>query len=198
MFDTLFQSRGGPDVSKFAGPSSNMKKDSSTINAMDDFSFMFGVGTTSAEFQEIDGENEERRAARWKRNQETKERMAKAVADMNQRDFQTQQEQEERHRVAETVNTEIRQWAAGKEGNLRALLSTLQSVLWPESAWQPVSLTDLITSTSVKKVYKKATLCIHPDKVQQKGANARQKYIAEKVFDLLKEAWNRFNAEELR
>jgi hypothetical protein len=49
-----------------------------------------------------------------------------------------------------------------------------------------VSLTDLITAAAVKKVYRKATLCIHPDKVQQKGANLQQKYIAEKVFDLLK------------
>ncbi|AQK40194.1 Auxilin-related protein 1 [Zea mays] len=59
-------------------------------------------------------------------------------------------------------------------------------VLWPECGWQPVSLTDLITAAAVKKVYRKATLCIHPDKVQQKGANLQQKYIAEKVFDLLK------------
>ncbi|KAI3816032.1 hypothetical protein L1987_15717 [Smallanthus sonchifolius] len=28
-------------------------------------------------------------------------------------------------------------------------------------------------------------LCVHPDKVQQKGANVQQKYTAEKVFDLL-------------
>jgi hypothetical protein len=49
-----------------------------------------------------------------------------------------------------------------------------------------VSLTDLITAAAVKKVYRKATLCIHPDKVQQKGANLQQKYIAEIVFDLLK------------
>jgi DnaJ-class molecular chaperone len=44
----------------------------------------------------------------------------------------------------------------------------------------------LITAAAVKKMYRKATLCIHPDKVQQKGANIQQKYIAEKVFDLLK------------
>ncbi|GFQ04616.1 auxilin-related protein 2 [Phtheirospermum japonicum] len=62
----------------------------------------------------------------------------------------------------------------------------MQYVLWPECGWQPVSLTDLITGASVKKVYRKATLCIHPDKVQQKGANLQQKYIAEKVFELLK------------
>eukprot|EP00261_Vitis_vinifera_P031898 XP_019073141.1 PREDICTED: auxilin-related protein 1-like [Vitis vinifera] len=62
-------------------------------------------------------------------------------------------------------------------------------VLWPECGWQPVSLTNLITAASVKKVYRKATLCIHPDKVQQKGANLQQKYIAEKVFNLLKMAY---------
>ncbi|KAL0419377.1 UNVERIFIED_CONTAM: Auxilin-related protein 2 [Sesamum radiatum] len=89
-------------------------------------------------------------------------------------------------RISETLDVEIKRWAAGKEGNLRALLSTLQYVLWPECGWQPVSLTDLITGASVKKVYRKATLCIHPDKVQQKGATLQQKYIAEKVFDLLK------------
>ncbi|CAH8378436.1 unnamed protein product [Eruca vesicaria subsp. sativa] len=100
-------------------------------------------------------------------------------------------------RIGETLDAEIKRWGAGKEGNLRALLSTLQYVLWPECGWQPVSLTDLITGASVKKFYRKATLCIHPDKVQQKGANLQQKYIAEKVFDMLKEAWNKFNSEEL-
>lgn len=59
-------------------------------------------------------------------------------------------------------------------------------VLGTECSWQPVSLTDLITSASVKKVYRKATLCVHPDKVQQKGVSLEQKYIAEKVFDVLK------------
>ena len=59
-------------------------------------------------------------------------------------------------------------------------------MLWPECGWQSVSLTDMITAPSVKKVYRKATLCIHPDKVQQKGATLQQKYVAEKVFDLLK------------
>lgn len=31
-------------------------------------------------------------------------------------------------RIAETLDIEVRRWAAGKEGNLRALLSTLQYV----------------------------------------------------------------------
>jgi len=62
----------------------------------------------------------------------------------------------------------------------------LKQILWAECGWQAVSLTDLITGAAVKKQYRKATLCIHPDKVQQKGATLQQKYIAEKVFDILK------------
>nr|DAD24690.1 TPA_asm: hypothetical protein HUJ06_026154 [Nelumbo nucifera] len=199
LFDTQFQNRGGPDGTRNAsfGTSSGMRKASSTTNIVDDLTSIFGGAPSSGEFQEVEGESEERRKARWERHQRTQERAAKALAVKNERDLQTQREQAERHRIAETLDVEIKRWAAGKEGNLRALLSTLQYVLWPECGWQPVSLTDLITSASVKKVYRKATLFIHPDKVQQKGANLQQKYIAEKVFDLLKEAWNKFNSEEL-
>ncbi|KAL3517913.1 hypothetical protein ACH5RR_020502 [Cinchona calisaya] len=200
MFDTHFQSTGvsqGVKPASFGGNSSNMRKASSATNIVDDLSSIFGAAPSSGEFQEVEGETEERRRARLERHQRTQERAAKAVAEKNQRDVQAQKEQEERYRIAETLDIEIKRWAAGKEGNLRALLSTLQYVLWPECGWQPVSLTDLITGANVKKVYRKATLCIHPDKVQQKGATLQQKYIAEKVFDLLKEAWNKFNSEEL-
>ena len=193
MFNSQTQNRGAA-----SSASASMRKASSTTNIADDLSAIFGgAPTSSEEFQEIEGESEERRRARFERHQRTRERAAKALAEKNERDMQVQREQAERHRISETMDFEIKRWAAGKEGNLRALLSTLQYVLWPECGWQPVSLTDLITAAAVKKVYRKATLCIHPDKVQQKGANLQQKYVAEKVFDLLKEAWNKFNSEEL-
>ncbi|KAM5577874.1 auxilin-related protein 2-like [Rosa sericea] len=195
-FDAHFQNRQEPEVPK-TSTSSNIKKASSTTNIVDDLSSIFGAAPSSNEFQEVEGETEERRRARLERHQRTKERTVKALAEKNERDLQAQREQAERHRIAETLDVEIKRWAAGKEGNLRALLSTMQYVLWPECGWQPVSLTDMINAAQVKKVYRKATLCIHPDKVQQKGANLQQKYVAEKVFDLLKEAWNKFNSEEL-
>lgn len=59
-------------------------------------------------------------------------------------------------------------------------------ILGPDSGWQPIPLTEVITSAAVKKAYRKATLCVHPDKLQQRGASIQQKYICEKVFDLLK------------
>lgn len=143
-----------------------------------------------------EGESAIRSKARLERHQRTVERAAKALAEKNMRDILAQKEQAERNRLAESLDVEVRRWSSGKEGNLRALLSTLQYILGPESGWQPVPLTEVITAAAVKKAYRKATLCVHPDKLQQRGATIQQKYICEKVFDLLKEAWNRFNSEE--
>lgn len=182
----------------WSSSSTSMNSSATNIGGDRDFTSLFGDMTTSSEeFHEIEDEPEERRRARLSRHMRMIARIAKALDDKNQRDFQSQLEQEEKHRLAETLDNDIRRWAAGKEGNIRALLSSMQQVL-PECGWRPVSLADMITSNSVKNVYKKATLYVHPDKVQQKGANIQQKYIAEKVFDLLKEAMNKFSAEELR
>ncbi|OEL26054.1 Auxilin-like protein 1 [Dichanthelium oligosanthes] len=137
-----------------------------------------------------------RHKARLERHQRTAERVTKALAEKNMRDVLAQREQAEKHRLSEFLDPEIKRWSNGKEGNLRALLSTLQYILGADSGWQPVPLTDLITAVAVKKAYRKATLCVHPDKLQQRGATIRQKYICEKVFDLLKDAWNKFTSEE--
>ncbi|ESQ53447.1 hypothetical protein EUTSA_v10024218mg [Eutrema salsugineum] len=143
-----------------------------------------------------DGESPQRYTSRLERHRRTADRVAKALAEKNMRDLVAQREQAERLRVAETLDADVKRWSSGKEGNIRALLSTLQYILGPESGWQPLPLTEVITSAAVKRAYRKATLCVHPDKLQQRGANIHQKYICEKVFDLLKEAWNRFNSEE--
>lgn len=94
----------------------------------------------------------------------------------------------------QNADTKIRQWSKGKEGNIRSLLSTLQYVLWPGSKWKPVPLVDIIEGASVRKAYQKALLALHPDKLQQRGAPEHHKYIAEKVFDILQEAWDHFNS----
>ncbi|KAK9075550.1 hypothetical protein SSX86_003875 [Deinandra increscens subsp. villosa] len=202
VYDALFNNNVVPKQQNKASfvSSNNTKQTFSKAKSTDDFSYLFGMGVAppSGEFQEIEGESEERRKARFNHHKTTQQRMNNALNEKNKRDLQVQQEQDEKHRVAATLDGDIKRWAVGKEGNLRALLSSLQHVLWAGSGWQPISLTDLITSSSVKKAYYKATLCVHPDKVQQKGATVQQKYIAEKVFDLLKESWNKFNAEEFK
>ncbi|KAH1057897.1 hypothetical protein J1N35_035962 [Gossypium stocksii] len=92
------------------------------------------------------------------------------------------------------IDAKIQQWSNGKQGNIRSLLSTLQYVLWPNSGWKPVPLMDIIEGPAVKRSYQKALLCLHPDKLQQKGAASDQKYIAQIVFDVLQDAWAHFNS----
>lgn len=55
---------------------------------------------------------------------------------------------------------------AGRAGNIRALLSTLHTVLWPDSGWKPPGLTDLVEPARVKRAYMKANLVVHPDKAR--------------------------------
>nr|CAB3460636.1 unnamed protein product [Digitaria exilis] len=156
----------------------------------------FKEGFKSNQVAVVEVESALRHKARLERHQRTTERVSKALAEKNRRDMLAQREQAEKHRLSEFLDPEIKRWSNGKEGNLRALLSTLQYILGADSGWQPVPLTDLITAVAVKKAYRKAALCVHPDKVQQRGATIRQKYICEKVFDLLKDAWNKFTSEE--
>lgn len=154
---------------------------------------------SSSDLEKIDGtsnESAKRNKAILERHQRIMERAANALAEKNMRDLLAQKEQAERNRLAESLDADIKRWVTGKEGNLRALLSTLQYILGPNSGWQSISLTEIITTPAVKKAYRKATLYVHPDKLQQRGASIHQKYICEKVFDLLKAAWNRFNSEE--
>ncbi|KAE8057140.1 hypothetical protein FH972_013853 [Carpinus fangiana] len=155
-----------------------------------------GAPHSTEKFDGANGESAERGKARSERHQKIVERAAKALAEKNMRDVLAQKEQADRNRLAEALDADVKRWSSGKEGNLRALLSTLQYILGPDSGWQPVPLTDIIMTSAVKKAYRKATLFVHPDKLQQRGASIQQKYTCEKVFDLLKEAWNRFNAEE--
>lgn len=101
---------------------------------------------------------------------------------------------QEESKDTEGLDTKIQMWSSGRKGNIRSLLSTLQLVLWADSGWKPVALVDIIEANAVKKAYNRAMLCLHPDKLQQKGADSNKKYMAEKVFDILQEAWDHFNS----
>lgn len=72
---------------------------------------------------------------------------------------------DERFRLADTVDERVQKWRGGKEGNLRALLSSLDTVLWEGSGWTKVGMGDLIVPGKVKVHYMKGIGKVHPDKV---------------------------------
>ncbi|KAL1567481.1 hypothetical protein AAHA92_02956 [Salvia divinorum] len=92
------------------------------------------------------------------------------------------------------VDEKIRLWLTGKESDIRLLLSSLHHILWPNSGWIAIPLMKLLESSQVKKAYQKSVLCLHPDKLQQRGASVLHKYIAEKAFVALQDAWTTFTS----
>lgn len=72
---------------------------------------------------------------------------------------------DEKFALADSVSARISAWKNGKEGNLRALLTSLDSVLWEGSGWKKVSMADVVLTNKVKIVYMKGIAKCHPDKV---------------------------------
>lgn len=87
------------------------------------------------------------------------------------------------------LKLQILDWIEGKERNIRALLSTLHTVLWEgETRWKQVGMADLVTPDQVKKYYRKAVLIVHPDK----AADKPYEQYAKMIFMELNDAWSEF------
>lgn len=59
----------------------------------------------------------------------------------------------------------VLEWKENKTRNIRALLGSLDSVIWQGCKWTPIGMHQLVEASDVKKAYHKACLAVHPDKV---------------------------------
>ncbi|KAJ4993485.1 uba ts-n domain-containing protein [Stagonosporopsis vannaccii] len=101
---------------------------------------------------------------------------------------------DEKFALSDQVDAKLIAWKGGKTDNLRALLGSLDSVLWPEAGWKKVGMGDLVMPNKVKINYMKAIAKVHPDKIPQ-SATTEQKMISASVFATLNEAWDKFKAD---
>ncbi|KAE8700759.1 hypothetical protein F3Y22_tig00110556pilonHSYRG00700 [Hibiscus syriacus] len=108
-----------------------------------------------------------------------------------------EKERSEEHIKMDILDDDVKLWSSGKENNIQLLLSILHQILWPSSGWNMIPLTSLKESSQVKKAYQKARLCLHPGKLQQRGATISQKYVAEKAFTVLQDAWAAFISQDV-
>ncbi|EMD40300.1 hypothetical protein CERSUDRAFT_110907 [Gelatoporia subvermispora B] len=97
-----------------------------------------------------------------------------------------------KHELKDTVEAKLTAWKSGKETNIRALIASLDTVLWPELGWQKVGMHELVTPSQVKIRYTKAIAKLHPDKLNVNNTTLEQRMIANGVFGSLSEAWNAF------
>jgi len=83
------------------------------------------------------------------------------------RDREKKREAEEAERLEneDKVNAQISVWKTGKDKNLRALLGSLELILWPGVQWKGVMMSELLDPKKCKLTYMKAIAKVHPDKV---------------------------------
>ncbi|KAK1572733.1 uncharacterized protein LY79DRAFT_526980 [Colletotrichum navitas] len=119
---------------------------------------------------------------------------SEAVERLRKQNQAAAQEDDEKFALAEKVDARIASWRDGKRDNLRALIGSLDQVLWEGSGWKKVGLHELVMANKVKIHYMKAIAKCHPDKLPQ-DAGTEVRLIAATVFATLNESWDKFKAE---
>ncbi len=90
---------------------------------------------------------------------------AEAVSRLRAANAAADRVDDEKFALADVVDMRVKKWRLGKESNLRALLSTLQNVLWEGSGWKEIGMGELLMPGKVKINYMKGIAKVHPDKV---------------------------------
>ena len=97
---------------------------------------------------------------------ETAARPSDALNRVRDANVAAEAEDQAKYELKDTVDARLAAWRAGKENNIRALIASLDTVLWPELGWQKVGIHELVSPSQVKIRYTKAIAKLHPDKVR--------------------------------
>ncbi|KAH0542275.1 hypothetical protein FGG08_003302 [Glutinoglossum americanum] len=119
---------------------------------------------------------------------------AEAVTRLRAANAAAEKVDDEKFALADVVDTKMAAWKGGKEANLRALLASLDTVLWAEAGWKKVGMHELVLANKVKVIYMKGIAKVHPDKISM-TATTEQRMISAAVFSTLNEAWDKFKKE---
>jgi hypothetical protein len=91
---------------------------------------------------------------------------AEAVTRLRAANKEAERVDDEKFALADGVDERLTKWRKGKEGNLRALLGSLDGVLWDGAGWKKVGMGELILPNKVKVAYMRGIAKVHPDKVR--------------------------------
>lgn len=132
---------------------------------------------------------------RAEKKKQVKQAIDDKVDDYKRRMAEEEQIKFERMRSRDELGEVMDRWETRNmvKNNIRALLSTVHTVLWPGANWQPLTMSQLLAPAGVKRGYLAAMLKFHPDKHNNDPPNV--KYTCERVFSALNEAWKVFQSE---
>ncbi|KAJ3818538.1 hypothetical protein F5880DRAFT_1599364 [Lentinula raphanica] len=115
---------------------------------------------------------------------------SQALASLRAANEAAESEDSERYALKDSVEARLQAWKGGKENNIRALLASLDTILWPQLGIQKLSMAELISEGQVKVKYMKSISKVHPDKLNTNNSTLEQRMIAAGVFSALNDAWN--------
>jgi hypothetical protein len=92
---------------------------------------------------------------------------AEAVRKLRVANAAAEKADDEKFALTDIVDAKLITWKGTKADNLRALLGSLDKVLWDGAGWTKVGMQDLVMPNRVKIVYMKAIAKVHPDKVRR-------------------------------
>ncbi|CAG8444620.1 8274_t:CDS:2 [Diversispora eburnea] len=112
-----------------------------------------------------------------------------AVIKLRNQTRQQEFEDSEKLRHKDNVDLKLSQWKLGKETNLRALISSLDMVLWEGIGWKKIGLHELIKPSRVKIIYMKAIAKL------SNSTTIEQRLLANGIFSTLNHAWDAFRTQ---
>ena len=157
-----------------------------------------GVQAPAFDAAEDDESNPERaklRAARLKRQQD---RIQSKLAEQMEREMMAGMLEAEKDEAKDRHLDKLKAWEKANGDNIRSLLGNLGQVLWEGCSFKPPGIMDLVEAKAVKRIYRRAIVVVHPDKVIARGGTGEQNFIASFVYDVLNQAWHKFEAEEMK
>lgn len=131
-------------------------------------------------------------AAVNKRVGDMQQSQQKALSEMRQREEAKKKSDSEEDDVRKRLEPRIKAWSEehGQKKQLRALLGTMQNILWAEANWTAVGLGDLLDDSKCRKAFHKASRVVHPDKTHH--LDAEKRFLAKRIFDALSQAKKEF------
>jgi hypothetical protein len=127
-------------------------------------------------------------AAMNQRVDEMQANQAKAVQEFRDREAAAAAGADVEDEIRRRLDPKIKAWSEeyGKKRPLRALVCSMDKVLWENSGVPSVNLGDILEPAKARKAYLKASRFVHPDKTA--GLDPEKRFIAKRVFDALSQA----------
>jgi hypothetical protein len=165
----------------------------STSDSKSSSSADFGV---DIDIDESNGKPLSREELAAKRMNTVAEKVNEAMEFKREVDEKQKKESDEFDLAKTKHDKNLENWAHNnkEKRNIRTLLSTMHTVLWPGCSWQAVGLGDVLDAKQVKLKYRKAMLVVHPDRCS--GSSAEVKFIAKRIFEAINEAYEEFLKKE--